>query len=218
MTRVVRPGAPSCKAAAPKAAAETVPVEKPRVDKHVVAEPSAAPTPSAPSVPAREKSANINARSKAEPEPAVPQIGVQVPRRRTPHVSRLVDGNINYLRIGGLYLDRALAVLTVGRHNLLRRRSQPAVRPGPRAHSLHRAHDIGLLGEEGVPKVGGPTDIAAEQPQRVRKCHQRLDARIPALLPGPVHQLPALKIRVLLKPLLRLDDLKRIGARGQRLA
>ena len=47
---------------------------------------------------------------------------------------------------------------------------------------------------------------------------QRLDARIPILLPGGAFELCTLKVSVLLEPLLRLGDLQWIRARRQHLA
>jgi hypothetical protein len=98
---------------------------------------------------------------------------------------------------------------------LLRGGGEPAIRPCPRTHPLHGAHHIGLLGEKGVTKVGSPPDIVAKKPERIGKRDQRLDARVPILLLGRVQQWRATKITVLLKPLLRFDDLQWIRARGQ---
>ncbi len=218
---------PAAKITAPKtaaiAAAESVPTKEARIDEQAIAEPSTAPSPAAPAAPAREIAAHVDTRSKPETEPKsktvrVPQIRVSSPHGGTPHVSRIVDRNVDDLRIGRLYLDGALVVLRVGGDHLLRRGRQPAVRLGPGSHSLHRAHHIGLLGQEGVPQVRGPADIVAQQLQRIRKRDQRLNTGIPVLLFGGIHQLRALKIAVLLNPLLRLDDLQRIRARGQYLA
>jgi len=225
MAWIMRPRHAAAKAATAKSSAEAtveaVAIEESGVHKQAVAEPSAAPTPAAPTAPAREKAADEKARSKAESESKsrrVPQIGVRAPRRRTVDIFGLVNRDVDHLRIGRLDLDRVLAAFSVHGNHLLRRRLQPSVRLSSRAHCLHRTHHIGLLAKERVPKVGSPSDIVAEQIQRIRKCHQRLDARVPILLLGCVQQLRTLKIAVALKPLLRLRDLQRIGAGSQYLA
>jgi hypothetical protein len=83
---------------------------------------------------------------------------------------------------------------------------------------LHRAHHIGLLSQERIPQICGPSNIVGQQPECVGKRYQGLDARVPVLPLGSVHQLSSLEVAVLPEPLLRLHDLQRIRARGQHLA
>jgi hypothetical protein len=122
------------------------------------------------------------------------------------------------LRIRGLNLDGALAVLDICRNHLLRSGRQPAVGAGSRPHSLHRAHHIRLLRQESVSQIRSPLNVSAEQTQRIRKRYQSLNARIPILLSCGVDQLLPAKAAVPLEPLLRFHDLQRIRAGGQYLA
>src|SRR5579859_889248 len=113
----------AAEASASKAAAEPVSVEEPSVDKQPVAKPSAAPAPAAPAAPTREKRADVNAWSEPESEAEtrrIPQIGISAPCRRTPNVGRLVDRNVDYLRVSRLDFDRALAIFDGRRYHLLR--------------------------------------------------------------------------------------------------
>jgi len=226
MAWIMRPRRAAPKAAAKsaitksaaEAAMEAVTIEEPGVHKQPVTEPSAAPTPATPTEPAREKAADEKSRSKAKSKSKsrrIPQIRVRAPCRGAVDIFGLVDWNVDYLRIGRLDLDRILAALGIHSHYLLRRRLQPAVGLSSGTHCLHRIHHVGLLGQKRVSEIGSPSDIVTEQIQRIRECHQRLDARIPVLLLGCVQQLRALKVAIALEPLLRFGYLQRIGTGRQ---
>lgn len=198
------------------APAEPVPVEESRIEIQASAGPSATPAPASPAAPAWVIATHIDARAESEPERKarrIPQIVVTTPGR-SPHVCRAVDRNVHHLRIGRQDLNGIL----VHGHHLLAGGVQPAVRPGLRAHSLHRAHYVGLLGQERIPKVGSPADVVGQQIERIRKRYQRLDARVPVLQPGSVHQLSSLEVAVPPEPLVRFHDFQRIRTRRQYLA
>ena len=166
--------APSKSAAAPitavmpeTSAAIPVAVEEARIKIQAAAEPSAPPSPAAPASPARVIGAHVISRTESESESQtvarrVPQVGVCAPDRRAPDVSRAVDWDIDHLRIGRLDLDSVPAFLHGRRHHLLWRVRQLAVGAGTSAHSLYRAHHIGLLGKERIPKIRGPPDIVGQ--------------------------------------------------------
>ncbi len=219
------PGAAASKTARTKAGAESISIEESGVHKQAspesAAKPAETPTVATPTDPAGEESSSVDAGPEAESKPKsrwVPQIGVRAPDWRPVGIIRLVDRNVDYLWIGGLDLNRTLTVLRVRRYHLLRGCRQPAIRLGARAHALHRSHYIGLLSQKRIAKISSPAEIVAEQVHRIRKRHQRLDARVPILLPGRIHPLRSLKVAVSLKPLLCFGDLKRISARRQNLA
>ncbi len=202
-------------------AAEPIAVEETRIQEHASAVPPAVPAPASPATPTREVAAHVNPRAEREPEPEsrrVPQVVVARPIRGSPDVGRTIDGNIDHLRIGRHDLDCSLVILDVLGYHLLGSRPQTSIRPCLRAHPLHRAHHIGLLSEERVPKVGRPADIVGQQVERIRKRDQRLDARVPILLAGGFHARRSLKLAVLAHPLMCLNDLQRIRAGGQHLA
>jgi hypothetical protein len=168
MSWIVRPGtAPaeitSFKASAGESAAEPISIEESVVHKQSVAEPTAAPPPATPADPAREKPANKNAGTVAEAKAEarwVPQIRICAPHWRPPDVRRIVDRNIDHLRIGRLDFDRTLAALNVSRDHLLRCGCELSIRHRLRPHSLDGIHHIGLLCQKRVPQVGSPADIA----------------------------------------------------------
>jgi len=84
-------------------------------------------------------------------------------------------------------------------------------------HPLDRVHDITLLSQKGVAKLGGPLDVVGEPFNRLgNNCH-RLDARVPGLLRHSIGQRITLEIGGLLHPLLELHDLERVGRSDQHL-
>jgi hypothetical protein len=80
---------------------------------------------------------------------------------------------------------------------------------------LDSIHYVGLLGQERVAQVGCPADILIQPRQHVRERNQCLDAGIPILLLGRVHQRLALQVTVLLQPLLGFDHFNWICGRCQ---
>jgi hypothetical protein len=158
--------APSVAAVIPiTSVAVPIAVEEARVKIQTAAEPSTPPSPASPASPVGVIGAHVVSRTKSESETVarrVPQVGVFAPHRPAPDVRWAVGGDIDHLRIGRLNLDRIPAFLCGGRHHLLRRVGQLAVGPGTSAHPLYRAHHIGLLGKERIPKIRGPPDIVGQ--------------------------------------------------------
>ena len=227
MHRVMLPCRMSaCKtSAAIESAAESVVVEKACVHEQSAAKPTAAPSPpETPAAPAESptgiETTEINSGAEAETktDPGIEQRRIVAPCRRTPHIGRIVYGNVNDLRIGGLNHDRALSILILCGHVLLRRGPEPPVLLRAHAHALHRRHHIVLLREKGIAEIGGPLHVLSQRRQHIGKRDQRLHARVPVLLPGRVHQLLSVQVAVLLEPLLGLHDFKRIGGGRQHLA
>jgi hypothetical protein len=86
------------------------------------------------------------------------------------------------------------------------------------SQALHGVHYIGLLRQKCVPQRGGPLYVPAQQLEHIRENHQGLHTRIPVLLLRGAHQGIASQLAILLKPLVGLDDLQRIGHSHQHLA
>ena len=61
-------------------------------------------------------------------------------------------------------------------------------------------------------------DVTSEDIHDVREGDQSLNAGVPVLLLGSVHKIGTVEPGVSLQPLLRLNELKRIGAGGENLA
>ncbi len=221
MARIVGPDLVSAPEAATPASVEAEATEESGVNKQTATEPSAAPAPTAPATPTGKQAADKDSRIEAKSvtvQARVIQVGIRPPIRSTPDVIRVIVGNIHSVRIGRLDLNRALTALIGIGHDLLRPAPQPAVGLGTRTHSLHGGHYIRLLAQKGISQIGRPTNVAAQQPERIGKGHQGLDAGIPILLASRIHQLLSLKSAVLLKPLLGFGNLERVGARRQHLA
>ena len=160
----------------------------------------------------------LMAGSNPKPYPPVIERRIIAPRRRSPDVSRIVFRHVDHLRIGRRDVNGRLPALRLGRNRLLRSGREPAVGLRPRAHPLHRGHHVGLLRQERIAQCRGPLDVLVQLRQHVRKGHQGLDAGVPILLPGRIHQLLARQIAIPLQPLPRLHNLQRVGARHQNLA
>ena len=65
--------------------------------------------------------------------------------------------------------------------------------------------------EEGVAELGRPLDVVGQALDRVGQARHPLDAGVPRLLGHGVRQGLALQVLVLHQPLLKLDDLERVG-------
>ena len=85
------------------------------------------------------------------------------------------------------------------------------------AKLLDHVGDVLGLVHFGVAEVRRPVEIRAHLFDDVRKARQRLDRRIPVLIVDPGIIVVGDGGLVLVKPALRLDDLHRVGARGQEL-
>ena len=216
---VVRPHAASSEAAVAAVAAESVVVEKASVQEQAMSEPAETPAPAKTQAEASKEAAQETGRVEPESvtDPRIPQRGVVAVERRSPDVGRIITRNIDDLRIGGLNVNGGLAILRLRGDPLLRRGLEAAVALRPAAHSLDGGHNVSLLGEEGVAQVRGPAHVAIEHGHYVGKRDHGLDAGVPVLLLGGVHQLLAAQIAMVLKPLLELDDFERVGGGSEHL-
>jgi len=84
--------------------------------------------------------------------------------------------------------------------------------------ALDCIHNIRLLGQERVPQIRGPLNVARHPLNHVWKLHQSLDAWVPRLLGHCVRQCLALQIFVLIHPLLKLNDFEWISGSSERLS
>ncbi len=203
------------------AAMKSEKIKEESIEEQRMCQPVQSPTPTAPAEQPREPSqirGDIHRLTESEASGIavrIPELRIITFRRRSPNVLRTVGWNIHNLRIGGLDLNRVLAVLILGGHGLLGSIDQPSLILGAGAHLLNGVHDVSLLGQKCVPQRGGPLDIAGEQRHGIRKGHQRLYTGIPILLLGRVQQLCALQVPISLQELLRFHDFKRISGRSQ---
>jgi hypothetical protein len=150
--------------ASTKPAMESVVIEESYIEEQAAAKPATSPAPTTPTTPAREKRADINARSESEPksEAWIPKARINAPRGRTPNISRVVNGYVHYLRVSRLNFDGALAALVFRGDNLLLRAVELAIGPSARTQALHGIHHIILLSQERVAQVSGPTGVATQ--------------------------------------------------------
>jgi hypothetical protein len=202
---------------------KSVAMEEVAVQQDSPAKPIRSPTPSkpAPQPPAAAKiEAEINAGQEREShaDPRIKQWRIIAKKRRAPNPFGIVHGNINHAGLGRRNVDRRLTVIRLRCHRLLGRRLQLAVGLRLGAQALHGTHHVRLLGQERVAQIRGPADVLIQARQHIGKRNQGLDARIPVLLPGRVHQRLTFQIAVLLQPLLRLHHFDGIGAGDHDLA
>ncbi len=202
---------------------KSVAMEKVAVQQDSPAKPIRSPTPSkaAPQSPAAAKiEAEIDAGQERESHvnPRIKQWRIIAKKRRAPNPLGVVYGNINHAGLGRRNVDRRLTVVGLSCHLLLGRRLQLSVGLRLGAQALHGAHHVRLLGQERVTQVRGPADVLIQARQHIGKRNQGLDARIPVLLPGRVHQLLTFQIAVLLQPLLRFHHFDGIRRSHQDLA
>jgi hypothetical protein len=123
----------------------------------------------------------------------------------------IVAGNIDDLRIRLLNYDNGFVFHHLGLDLLLLGGFQISFFLCLLAHALHRIHDIALLRQESITQIRGPLDILREPIDQVGKGSQALYARVPVLLFHGIHQGLVFQSFVLFQPLLKLDDLQRIG-------
>ena len=218
MARIMRPSCSSKSAA--MEIVETVAMEETAIQIDAAAEPAEAPTPSAPTAAAGEVESEINKRTPApaDADSRVEQRRPRIDTRCSPKISRVVGRNINHLRIGGLNLDRRLAILIL-RHDLfLRSIGQFAGSLGLGPQALDSGHYVGLLRKERVAKIGGPADIRVQTLHDILKSNQGLNAGIPILLFCGIDQSRSFHSGVLVQKLLRFHQLQRISTGNQHLA
>ncbi len=225
MKRIVLPGV-TADSVVEAVTPESIAAEEEVIDVDAAATPpAAAPTPAGPpatpteKAPGGEKSADVDsgAEAKAETNRGIPERRIVAVIRRSPDVIGVVNGNVDFLRIGGLDNYRVLPILRLRGYGLLRSGLQPAVLLRAETHALDGVHHVLLLGEIGVAEIAGPADVAIQESQYVGEGDQCLNARVPILLSGCVQKILSVKVAILLQPLLRLNYFKRIGRCGQNL-
>jgi hypothetical protein len=83
---------------------------------------------------------------------------------------------------------------------------------------LDCGHHVSLLRQKCVSQIGCPLNVAGHACHHVRKHDQRLDTWVPRLLCDGIRQRLPCQILVLVHPLLKLNDLKRISGSSERLS
>ncbi len=179
-------------------------VEKRVVHEQSLRQPTDGPSPvlrTQQSCESRQKPGQVCNRSEQVTEPtsfSVSQRRIVSFGRSTPYRVRIVVRYIHPLRIRRLNFNRPLLPLRFQVDRELRRAHQLPTSPRLRPQILDRIHHVRLLGEKRIPHVRGPSNIAIEPRDHIRKSHQRLHTGIPILLLGRRHQLPVTQIPVLL--------------------
>jgi hypothetical protein len=202
---------------------KSVTMEEVAVQQDSSAKPIRSPTPSkaAPQSPAASKiEAEIDAGQERESHAntGIKQWRIIAKKGWAPNPLGIVYGNINHAGLGRRNVDRRLTVIRLRCHPLLGRRLQFPVGLRLGAQALHGTHHVRLLGQERVAQVRGPADVLIQARQYIGKRNQCLDARIPVLLPGRVHQLLTFQVAVLLQPLLHFHHFDGIRGSDQDLA
>src|SRR5579863_1480457 len=200
---------------------EAVTMIKRIVDEDIPAVPVGSPSPAAPSpaAPATKIETEIDAGI-----PPQTHINVRVWERRviapdgwSPRIGRIVIRHVPFIRVCRLDADRSLPALVLRGDGLLRCRMERPSRLSCSPHVLHRLHHVRLLGKKGVAKLRSPPDILAQPGEHIRESDQPLDAGIPILFFGLVHELRGFPVRMVPYPLFGLGDLDRVSGSGQHL-
>jgi len=172
----------------------------------------APPAPS-PSAPAAEIQSEIDARAPTETNinPWIEKRRVVSVDRRSPNVCGIIVGDIPNIRIGRFDVNRGLPILLLHRYCFLRSGLQFPRSLRLRTHSLNRLHDIRLLREDRVAQGCCPAYPLIKMCQDLREGNEALDTGVPVLFFCFLHQFGGLPFCMVLNPLLRLSDLKRIS-------
>jgi hypothetical protein len=133
--------------------------------------------------------------------------------RRSVYDRGIVGGHIDDLGIRLLNDNRALVLDDLRFHLLLLSCFQIAGVLRLFAHPLHGSHYLSLLGQERVPKVGGPLDVVRQALHQIWQAREGLNARVPGLFGYRIRQRFVLESGIFFKPLLQLNDLEWIGRR-----
>jgi hypothetical protein len=112
------------------------------------------------------------------------------------------------LRVRLLDNDRTLAFNNLRFHLLLFRRTQVALLLSFLAHALDSLHDIRLLSQKRVAKIGGPLNIIGQAVYHIGQGRQRLNTGIPRLFRHGISEFLVFEPFVFPEPLLKLDDFK----------
>jgi hypothetical protein len=107
--------------------------------------------------------------------------------------------------------DRALVFDDLCLYFLLLSRLQIAGSLSLFAHTLNSIHHIGLLCQKRIAEIRCPLDIVSQALDQVGQSSHGLDAWVPRLLGHSVSKGLIFQSRILRKPLLELNKLKRIG-------
>src|SRR5271165_652587 len=201
---------------------KSITVEEGMIDQDGPAVPVWRPAPAspAPASPTTEIQSEVDARApaKADVDSWIEQRRIESIDWRTPHINRIVVRHVPDIGIRRFDGDRALIALIPSRHRSLRSRTKGSARLRLGTHSLNCLHDVLLLGQKCIAQRGGPTHVLAQAGQNLRKRDQSLNAGIPVLLLGFIHQFGWLPFRVIPHPLLGFGDLHRISRGRQYLA
>jgi hypothetical protein len=111
--------------------------------------------------------------------------------------------------------DRALVFDDLGLYFLLLTRLQIAGSLSLLTHALDCIHHVALLRQKGVAEISCPLDIVSQALDQIGHCGQSLDAWIPRLLRHSIGEGFIFQPGILSKPLLELNDLKRIRGGGK---
>jgi hypothetical protein len=131
------------------------------------------------------------------------------------HDRRIVRRHVHHLGIRLFDDDRALAFNDLCLYFLLLTRLQIAGFLSLLAHTLNCFHYIGLLRQKRIAEIRRPLDIVSQALDQVGQSGQRLDAWVPGLLGHSISESFIFQPRILRKPLLELNNLKRIRGGGK---
>jgi hypothetical protein len=138
--------------------------------------------------------------------------------RCTINDSRVVAGYVHDFRTRRLNHDNLFAFDDLRFDLLLLRTLEVPFLLRLGTHALNGIHHFALLSEECVAEICRPLDVFGELFDQVGKDGHGLDTGIPGLLHRSVGERLIFQVFVLCQPLLKLDDLQRIGGGDQHLA
>jgi hypothetical protein len=182
----------------------------------VVAAPAAAPAPAATPHCAHR---DTNAERDRHPRRVVSRWRVVNRRIRvyrwSIHHHWIVRRHIHHLRIRLFDDDRALVFDDLCLYFLLLTRLQIASTLSLLTHALNCIHHIVLLRQKRIAEIRCPLDIVSQALDEVGQSSHGLDAGVPGLLGHSIRKRFIFQPRILRKPLLELNNLKRIRGGGK---
>jgi hypothetical protein len=131
------------------------------------------------------------------------------------HHDWIVRRYVHHLRIRLLDDNRALVFDDLGLYFLLLTRLQIASTLSLLTHPLDCIHHIVLLRQKRVAEISCPLDIVCQALDQVGQSSHGLDAWVPRLLGHCISKGFIFQARILRKPLLELNNLKRIRGGGK---
>jgi hypothetical protein len=192
------------------------------VDVDVVATPSTSVAPSAPGC-ANRQSYSESDRSRGH-NSACGVIRRRVINRRVRvhgssiHDDGIIRWHIDHVGLRRLHNDHLFVLYNLVFDFHLLARFQSALVLGFLSHSLHRIHNVALLGKKGVAKARRPLNIVREPFHNIRQSCHGLNTGIPRLLRYGIGERLVLKVGIPCHPLMKLDDFQRICGCNQHLA